>query len=50
MNVLGNVHKYFGGGAGQNGGGQKSFRLPERGDRNVFVVKGGQKSLDKLKV
>ena len=29
---LGSIHKYFGGGAGQNGGGgQKSLELPEGG-------------------
>ena len=38
---LGSVHKYFGAGAGQNGGGPKSFELPEGGDQKVFLSKGG---------
>ena len=38
---LGSVHKYFGGGAGQNGGGQKSFELPEGGTKKFSVAKGG---------
>ena len=38
------------GGAGQNGGGQKSFELPEGGAKKFSLVKAGQKSLVKLKV
>ena len=39
---LGSVHKYLGGGAGQNGGGgQKSFELPKGGDQKVFSSKWG---------
>ena len=30
----GSVHKYLGGGAGQNGGGQKSFELPKGGSKS----------------
>ena len=43
---LGSVHKYFGGGAGQSGGGgQKSFELPEGGTKKFSVVKGGVKKV-----
>ena len=49
---LGSVHKYFGGGAGQNGGGAKKVLSYQKGGTKKFsVVKGGgQKSLVKLKV
>ena len=39
----------MGGGAGQNGGGQKGFELPEGGTKKFSVVKeGGQNCFAKL--
>ena len=39
---LGSVHKYFGGGAGQNGGGAKKVLSCRKGGTKKFsVVKGG---------
>ena len=51
--ILGSVHKYFsGGGAGQNGRGEKVLSYQKGGgNQKVFLSKGGgQKSLVKLKV
>ena len=39
---LGSVHKYFGAGAGQNGGGvKKVLSYQKGGDQKVFLSKGG---------
>ena len=50
--ILGSVHKYFGGGAGQNGGGAKKVLSYQKGGTKKFSIvnRGGQKSLVKLKV
>ena len=52
MSLLGSVHKYFGGGAGQNGGGAKKVLSYQKGGTKKFSVEkeGGSKSLVKLKV
>ena len=40
--ILGSVHKYFGGGAGQNGrGAKKVLSYQKGGDQKVFLSKGG---------
>ena len=43
---LGSVHKYFGGGAGQNGGGAKTVLSYQKGGTKKFsLVKGGVKKV-----
>ena len=43
---LGSIHKYFGGGAGQNGGGPKKFRVTKK----FSLVKGGSKKFGQIEI